>query len=473
MVAACTGDDDESGASGDRRRRGERSPKASTTAPRSRCGRAPRPRPSRRPLVDAYNASHENQVELTVIPTDDYQATRRHRRRRRASCPTSSPPTWCSSRNFTTAGAVPRHHRPHRRAAVRRRPRPVPHRGGHAATDKKYVVPHTIDLSVLLLQQGPLPAGRARPGEAADHPRASSPSTPAPIDALGGDVNGTFFGGNCGGCYVFTWWPSIWADGARGHERGRHRVAARRRPRRQTVYDICKGLFEDDIVAPGPATRPARPGSASSPKGNIGIMPMPSTLLGLMPEDLRDSASRPSRASTAASPRSSAATAIGISRQQREPGPGLELPRLDPARRGAGRGRSPRTTTSWPAPTSPSNKYSEPDPTAGDHQRLVAGRPHPVRAELRRRPSTTRRARGCRWSATPSSATGARLERGQRGGHRVTAERADATRRSEHASGRGSRQSRRRSPAVAVHPGPPRSRGHDQWRSEDAWPIRA
>ena len=24
-------------------------------------------------LVDAYNASHQNQIELTVVPTDDYQ----------------------------------------------------------------------------------------------------------------------------------------------------------------------------------------------------------------------------------------------------------------------------------------------------------------------------------------------------------------------------------------------------------------
>ena len=27
-----------------------------------------------RPLVEAYNGSHKNQVELTVVPTDDYQA---------------------------------------------------------------------------------------------------------------------------------------------------------------------------------------------------------------------------------------------------------------------------------------------------------------------------------------------------------------------------------------------------------------
>ena len=26
-------------------------------------------------------------------------------------------------------------------------------------------------------------------------------------------MHGTFFGGNCGGCYVFTFWPSVWAAG--------------------------------------------------------------------------------------------------------------------------------------------------------------------------------------------------------------------------------------------------------------------
>ena len=30
------------------------------------------------------------------------------------------------------------------------------------------------------------------------------------VDKLAG-VYGTYFGGNCGGCNVFTWFPMIWA----------------------------------------------------------------------------------------------------------------------------------------------------------------------------------------------------------------------------------------------------------------------
>ena len=29
-------------------------------------------------------------------------------------------------------------------------------------------------------------------------------------DKLGGKDYGTFFGGNCPGCFVFTFWPSVW-----------------------------------------------------------------------------------------------------------------------------------------------------------------------------------------------------------------------------------------------------------------------
>ena len=41
---------------------------------RSRCGPAPRPKRAPGRWSTAYNASHKNQVELTVVPTDDYQA---------------------------------------------------------------------------------------------------------------------------------------------------------------------------------------------------------------------------------------------------------------------------------------------------------------------------------------------------------------------------------------------------------------
>lgn len=78
--------------------------------------------------------------------------------------------------------------------------------------DRKYVVPHTLDLSVLFYNKDLYRQAKLDPekppttlGEWDQQARA--------VDALGGGVNGTFFGGNCGGCGVFTWWPSIWAAG--------------------------------------------------------------------------------------------------------------------------------------------------------------------------------------------------------------------------------------------------------------------
>jgi multiple sugar transport system substrate-binding protein len=42
-------------------------------------------------LVKAYNASHKNKVDLTIIPTDNYQA--RVAAAAARTCPMSSPPT--------------------------------------------------------------------------------------------------------------------------------------------------------------------------------------------------------------------------------------------------------------------------------------------------------------------------------------------------------------------------------------------
>jgi multiple sugar transport system substrate-binding protein len=113
--------------------------------------------------------------------------------------------------------------------------------------------------------------------EFAEHARA--------IDALGGDISGTFFGGNCGGCLVFTWWPSLWADGHEVmNEEGTESLL--NSDEAKAVYGIYRGLVEDEIVAPGTQDEAGPTWTGVFPEGNIGIMPMPSTTLGLMPENL-------------------------------------------------------------------------------------------------------------------------------------------------------------------------------------------
>ncbi|WP_369124061.1 ABC transporter substrate-binding protein [Jiangella anatolica] len=231
-------------------------------------------------LVDAYNESHENQVELTVIPTDDYLP------RVGTAAGAGELPDVLSLDvvfvpQFTTAGAY---------LDITDRIDALPFADDLAQShievgtldDAKYVVPHTMDLSVLfynknLYEQAGLDpeAPPTTMEEFAEHARA--------IDALGGDVSGTFFGGNCGGCYVFTWWPSIWASGADVmNEDGTESFLAE--PEAQAVYDIWKGLVDDDIVAPGTQDEAGPTWTGVFPEGNIGVMPMPSTTLGLMPD---------------------------------------------------------------------------------------------------------------------------------------------------------------------------------------------
>jgi multiple sugar transport system substrate-binding protein len=279
MVAACGGDDDEAGAEptgGDEEALAEGVDDGTTITMWTRAATETQSQL----LVDAYNESHENQVELTVIPTDDYLP------RVGTAAGAEELPDVLSLDvvfvpQFTTVGAF---------LDITDRIAALPFADDIAPSHievgtldgRQHVVPHTMDLSVLFYNKNLYEQVGLDPEqppttleEFAEHARA--------IDALGGDINGTFFGGNCGGCLVFTWWPSIWAD---GHEvmnaDGTESLLAE--PEAAAVYDIWKGLFEDDITAAGTQDEAGPTWVGFFPEGNIGIMPMPSTQLGLMPD---------------------------------------------------------------------------------------------------------------------------------------------------------------------------------------------
>ncbi|WP_328840439.1 sugar ABC transporter substrate-binding protein [Streptomyces europaeiscabiei] len=239
-------------------------------------------RPQSEALVKAYNASHKNKVELTVVPTDDYQA-----KVGAAAGSRDLPDLFASDvvfvPNYTSSGLF---------ADLTGRVDALPfaenlaqsHIRAGTYEDKKYVVPHTLDLSVLFYNKDLYRKAKLDPekppttlGEWDEQARA--------VDALGGDVNGTFFGGNCGGCGVFTWWPSIWAGGEEVlNEDGTEARLASTTAKK--VYDTYRGWVDDDIVAPGAKDETGTTWTGIFPKGKVGVMPMPSTTLGLMPKDL-------------------------------------------------------------------------------------------------------------------------------------------------------------------------------------------
>lgn len=239
-------------------------------------------RPQSEALVKAYNAGHKNKIELTVIPTDDYQA-----KVGAAAGSRDLPDLFASDVVF-----VPNYTSSSLFADLTGRIDALPFAGQLAQSHikagtyegRKYVVPHTLDLSVLFYNKDLYRQAKLDPdkppttlGEWDKQARA--------VDALGSGVNGTFFGGNCGGCGVFTWWPSIWAAGEEvlneeGTEATLDSATAKK------VYDTYRGWVDDDIVAPGARDETGATWTGLFPKGKIGVMPMPSTTLGLMPKNL-------------------------------------------------------------------------------------------------------------------------------------------------------------------------------------------
>jgi multiple sugar transport system substrate-binding protein len=237
------------------------------------------------PLVAAYNATHKNQIEATYVVTDDYQT------KVAAAAAAGGLPDLFSADvvfmpNWTSAGLF---------TDITSRIDGLPFAANiaqgaiEASTwdGKKYGLPFVVDLSVWMYNKKLFRDAGLDPEsppkslkEFADAARA--------IQKLGNGVSGTFFGGNCGGCGVFTWFPIIWASGeevmnAEGTESYLNSDTAKE------LYATFRSLVEDgSALMPDSQNETGPTWTGYFPKGQIGIMPMPATLVGLSNAALAD-----------------------------------------------------------------------------------------------------------------------------------------------------------------------------------------
>jgi multiple sugar transport system substrate-binding protein len=234
-------------------------------------------------LVEAYNASHENQVELTVIPTDNYQA-----RVAAAAGGKNLPDVFASdviyAPNYTSQGLYL--DITDRIDALEFKDSLAPaHMRLGTYEDAQYTVPHTLDLSVLFWNKDLYRKAGLDPEtppktlqEFADHARTIR-------EEIGGDTYGTHWGGNCPGCYVFTFWPWVWASGEQiMNEDGTESTIDT--PAMAEVFKTYGDLFREGVPNPPTKGEQGPTWAGFFGEGNIGVMPMPSTTLGQMPKKL-------------------------------------------------------------------------------------------------------------------------------------------------------------------------------------------
>ncbi|MDF2994081.1 MAG: sugar transporter substrate-binding protein [Microbacterium sp.] len=227
-------------------------------------------------LVEAYNDSHENQVELTIVPNDDYVA------KVGAAAGSGGLPDLFAADivyvpNWVEQGLF---------ADITEQIDTLSYKDsinqGHLAAGTyegaEHVLPFVLDLSMLMWNKELFAEAGLDP-EKAPATLAEFADAAKAVQDLGKEgVSGTSTGLNCGGCLVFTWFPAIWASGDEVmNPEGTESLLAS--DTAQEVYSTWRDLYESGAVAPGSADETGATWVAGFQEGNVGIMPYPATLL--------------------------------------------------------------------------------------------------------------------------------------------------------------------------------------------------
>jgi multiple sugar transport system substrate-binding protein len=235
------------------------------------------------PLVDRYNASHKNHVNLTIVPTDDYVA------KVAAAAGSGGLPDLVSGDvvfmpNWTSAGLF---------QDITDKVNALPFKSAIAPgavtastwQNKIYGLPFVVDLSVWMYNKKLFQQAGLDPNK----PPTSLTDFVADAEAvgkLGNGIHGTFFGGDCGGCNVFTWWPIAWADGqtvmnADGTQSNLNSAE------NKAIYADFRKMVEDGTMwMPDSQTETGPTWTSYLLTGKLGIMPWPATLTGLTSDNV-------------------------------------------------------------------------------------------------------------------------------------------------------------------------------------------
>lgn len=234
-------------------------------------------------LVAAYNESHENQVKLTVVPNDDYVA-----KVGAAAGSDSLPdlfaadivyvPNWVEQGLFQDLTANIDE------LSFKDEINPG-HLAAGTSDDKEHVLPFVLDLSMLFWNKELYKEAGLDP-EQGPTTLAEFAEDAKAVQALNKpDTYGTATGLNCGGCLVFTWFPSVWADGEQVmNEDGTESLLAE--DGAKEVYSTWADLWKSGAILPSSKDEAGPTWTAGFTEGKVGVMPYPATLLSSTPFDV-------------------------------------------------------------------------------------------------------------------------------------------------------------------------------------------
>lgn len=225
-------------------------------------------------LVEAYNAKHSNQVKLEIIPNDDMEgkvgaAATNNELPDLLAGDVVRLPYWVDSGMFTDLTSK-----------IDGLPFASDLARGHVDAGTKdgakHTVPFVTDISVMVWNKDLYAEAGLDPDKGPTTLQEFVDQAKAVAKLKKDGVSGTYFGGNCGGCLVFTWFPFIWgagdevlsADGRESLLAGDHAKA---------VYAAYKDLVDSGAVGAGSKEETGATWTAPFAEGKVGVMPYPNT----------------------------------------------------------------------------------------------------------------------------------------------------------------------------------------------------
>jgi multiple sugar transport system substrate-binding protein len=224
-------------------------------------------------LVDGYNASHKNQVKIEIVPNDDMEG-----KVGGAAANGELPdllagdvvrlPYWVDSGMFQDItdkinglGYVSDLARGHIDA-------------GTTPDGKMHAVPFVIDISVLVWNKDLYTQAGLDPEKGPTSLQEFADQATAVANLKQDGVAGTYFGGNCGGCNVFTWFPMIWANGEEVIS-AEGKTSLLDSPSWNKILTTFAEMQKNGVIGVGSREETGATWVGSFAEGKVGVMPYP------------------------------------------------------------------------------------------------------------------------------------------------------------------------------------------------------
>lgn len=236
------------------------------------------------PMVEAFNASHETQVDLQIIPSAEVV-----QKFATASAGESAPDMLSLDLVYTPAFAAGG-----QLADLTEIAEALPyldqlspaHVGVATHEGRIYGLPLSAEASFIVWNKDLFREAGLDP-EKGPTTWAEIDEMAGAVDALGGDRHGYYLAGACGGCNAFTFLPFVWAqggdifadDGA---------TATLDTPEMRAAIDLYRGFVEKGYLPESAETENGSTWFSTFAGGNIGIAPYGAFAIGALANDYPD-----------------------------------------------------------------------------------------------------------------------------------------------------------------------------------------